>query len=177
MDDPGFVARERIMLFEKRFPDVDVDLLVFFAQTMSIFHRVPIMMERYFHALGLSKGRFQVLIQLIHESNPEGMSISQLASTYRVKSATLTGIIDTLERDGYLERIPSREDRRRVFVRITDEGKALMERVLPVHYQNIVEIVGGLSVDERKMLGDLQLKFFHGLASFLSSESGARSER
>jgi DNA-binding MarR family transcriptional regulator len=170
MNDPSFVPRDRILLFKKRFPQVDVELLQFFIQTMSIFHRVPIMMERYFQNLGLSKGRFQILVQLVHEPNPDGMSISDLASTYRVKSATLTGIIDTLERDGYLERIPSRKDRRRIFVRITKEGKSFMEEFLPIHYRNIIEMVGGLSVEERKQLADLQLKFFHGVAAFLEAE-------
>ena len=97
--------------------------------------------------------------------------VSMVAATYQVKSATLTGIIDTLQRDGYLERIPSQKDRRRVFVRITEKGRVFMEEILPVHYANIEKMVEGLSGEDRKLLSDLQLKFFHGVAAFLETDS------
>ena len=63
----------------------------FFARTMSIFHHVPILMETYFQKLGLSKGRFLVMIQLLRAPGQEGMSITDIIAFHKVSSATMTG--------------------------------------------------------------------------------------
>lgn len=140
---------EELGKFKHKYPQMDVPMVRFFAETMMIFHQVPIMMEAYFYNLNLSKGRFHVLIQLLADPRPEGISIGEIACFYKVSSATLTGIIDTLEREGLIERLPSREDRRKVNVRMTARGMAFMEEVLPKHHANIREITAGIGDAER----------------------------
>jgi MarR family 2-MHQ and catechol resistance regulon transcriptional repressor len=50
-------------------------------------------------------------------------SMSQLAAMLRIRLSTMTGVIDQLERKGYVERIDHPEDRRSLQVRLTSEGR------------------------------------------------------
>ena len=86
--------------------------------------------------------------------HPEGMSVSDLASGTGVSCASMTGVLDTLEKDGLITRVPSPEDRRRLVVLSTPKGQRVLDAVLPGHYQRVSLIMGGL--DESGREGFLQ---------------------
>jgi DNA-binding MarR family transcriptional regulator len=58
-----------------------------------------------------------------------GLSLAELATEEGISPPALSGHVDRLERAGLLERIRSSTDRRRVGLRLTDEGARLMRRV------------------------------------------------
>jgi DNA-binding MarR family transcriptional regulator len=163
--DPA--SRENLLRLKQRYPEMDLDMVQFFARTMMVFHQVPIMMEGYFNRLGLSKGRFMVMIQLHSITDPAGLSIGEVIDQYRVSSATMTGIIDTLEGEGLIERIRSPHDRRRVNVRITEAGRQFMDAFLPIHHQSMVQFTEGLTIAERETLLKQLEKMSQGIAGVL----------
>jgi len=57
------------------------------------------------------------------------LSLSELSERIRAQNSTVTGIIDRMEREGLVTRERSREDRRVVFIRLTNKGKKLAEDV------------------------------------------------
>ena len=75
---------------------------------------------------GLAEGRFIVLEQLMNASEP--MSHTQLAEQVGVTKASVTGLVDALERDGYLQREPSLGDRRVCYISITKSGNCSFRR-------------------------------------------------
>ena len=58
-----------------------------------------------------------------------GLSLAELAVEEGISPPAMSGHVDRLERAGLLERIRSSDDRRRVGLRLTDEGERLMRRV------------------------------------------------
>ena len=58
-----------------------------------------------------------------------GLSLAELAAEEGISPPALSGYVDRLERAGLLERVRSSEDRRRVGLRLTDEGVKLMRRI------------------------------------------------
>jgi DNA-binding MarR family transcriptional regulator len=58
-----------------------------------------------------------------------GMSLSELAAEEGITAPALSGHVDRLERAGLIARVRSSDDRRRVGLRITDEGSRLLRRV------------------------------------------------
>ena len=160
--------------YKKLFPGMDLEMIRFFAVTMRIFHHLPILMEGYFKQLGLTKSRFIVLIQLFRR--PEGLSISEISAFHKVRSATMTGIIDTLEREGQIERIADPTDRRKVIVRITGAGRELMQDFLPQHQENIGLMLAGLTVKERRTLLSLMVKLHQGVLNFVADDQDTDTE-
>jgi DNA-binding MarR family transcriptional regulator len=76
--------------------------------------------------LGITS-RQATLMWLVKRS--PGLSLAELAAQEGISPPAMSGHIDRLERAGLLERIRSSDDRRRVGLRLTDEGERLMRRV------------------------------------------------
>jgi DNA-binding MarR family transcriptional regulator len=76
--------------------------------------------------LGIT-ARQATLLWLV-KRNP-GLSLAELAAEEGISPPALSGNVDRLERAGFLERIRSSEDRRRVGLRLTDEGTRLLRRI------------------------------------------------
>lgn len=71
--------------------------------------------------------RQATLLWLVKRS--PGLSLAELAAEEGISPPALSGHVDRLERAGLIERIRSSEDRRRVGLRLTDEGARLLRRV------------------------------------------------
>jgi len=59
-------------------------------------------------------------------------SFSDLSHALRVSAPTVTGIIDRLEKAGYVKRVPSQEDRRVINIQLTKLGHKF-EKEIQVH--------------------------------------------
>ena len=70
----------------------------------------------------------QVTLLWLVKRNP-GLSLAELAAHEGISPPALSGNVDRLERSGLIERVRSSEDRRRVGLRLTEEGARLLRRV------------------------------------------------
>ena len=71
---------------------------------------------------GLSPPQFFILSLL---SKADGRPLGELAAASSCRTATMTGIVDTLERKSLVRRGANPTDRRGTLVWLTDEGRAL----------------------------------------------------
>ena len=71
--------------------------------------------------------RQATLLWLVKRS--PGLSLAELAAEEGISPPALSGHVDRLERARLLERVRSSGDRRRVGLRLTDEGERLMRSV------------------------------------------------
>jgi DNA-binding MarR family transcriptional regulator len=79
-------------------------------------------MERWADRFGLSEGRFQLLVRLVHQ--PDGrFTMGELAEMLDITPRTVTGLVDNLERDSLVRRVADPADRRSVYAEITDQGR------------------------------------------------------
>ncbi|MBM3141960.1 MAG: MarR family transcriptional regulator [Chloroflexi bacterium] len=60
----------------------------------------------------------------------DGITIGELGDRVSLDSSTLTGIIDRMEKSGYVERKPNPDDRRSALVFLTEKAKELGSRIL-----------------------------------------------
>jgi DNA-binding MarR family transcriptional regulator len=91
--------------------------------------------------------RQATLLWLVKRS--PGLSLAQLAAEEGISPPALSGYVDRLERAGLLERVRSSEDRRRVGLRLTDEGVKLMRRIRARRTTWLAERVQRLEPAER----------------------------
>ena len=57
-----------------------------------------------------------------------GCTLTELKKMMHVSAPTITGIVDRLERDGYITRHISKEDRRVKIVKLTQKGQNLIKK-------------------------------------------------
>ncbi len=79
---------------------------------------------------GLTQPQFFLLIALYEDDN---ILISRLAEKVALDKATLTGILDRLERDGYVKRVYGKKDRRSVAIKLTEKAIGLKDELKRIY--------------------------------------------
>lgn len=101
--------------------------------------------------LNLSPSAFNMLLAL-RGAAEHTLEPCQLADQLLVSRPSVTGLLDTLQRRGLIERRPHSGDRRRLLVVLTDAGHELLENHFPHHYRLQSLLVEGLDADEQEQL-------------------------
>ncbi|AYL37593.1 MarR family winged helix-turn-helix transcriptional regulator [Streptomyces fungicidicus] len=94
-------------------------------------------------------GDFDVLHALRRSGPPYALTPGQLRRALVVSSAGLTGRFNRLEREGWIERGPSPVDGRSTLVRLTEEGRTNVDRVLERHFGLERDVLSVLEPGER----------------------------
>ena len=55
--------------------------------------------------------------------NKDGISIQELAKKTSLGKSTLTSMLDRLEKAGFVKRVPSKEDRRAILIKLTEKDR------------------------------------------------------
>ncbi|MCX5834406.1 MAG: MarR family transcriptional regulator [Deltaproteobacteria bacterium] len=101
------------------------------------------------------------ILFLLKQKN--GQSMSALSQVLSVDNSTLTGLIDRLERSGFVRRNSNPGDRRALNIDITDAGVKELEKAKAVIRRINEEIKAGFSEQEmesfKKVLQHFTLKF------------------
>ncbi|PQV63809.1 transcriptional regulator, MarR family [Abditibacterium utsteinense] len=141
----------------RRYPDLDAGAV---EATLVLMRVSSDILEAYAAHLarnGTSQGRFSIMIVLdLHTDHV--LLPSDLACQIGISRATVTGLLDGLEKDGFVERRQHPEDRRALTVHLTSAGLAFLEAILPDHYRRIAALMSGLDVEERRQLVGLLTK-------------------
>ncbi|MCH1981861.1 MarR family transcriptional regulator [Ruminococcus sp. OA3] len=80
------------------------------------------------------------------------MNMSSIAKKMLVTMGTLTISMNSLVKKGYVLRERSEEDRRVVFIRLTEKGKRAYYHHEAFHREMIEAVVKGLAEDEKEIL-------------------------
>ena len=108
------------------------------------------LVDRRLRGHGLSAGARQVLAVLDGEGG--SLSPTVIADRLIITTASMTSLLDTLQRRGLVQRTPDVKDRRRVVVTITAEGTRVIRRLLPEILALQDEVAAGLSPADRAEL-------------------------
>lgn len=100
-----------------------------------------------FRPYGLTTATFNVLIVLFGAQR--SLSPCEIGEQLAVTRGTVTGLLDSLERQHLVRRLPHPEDRRMLIIEITDEGRCLLGRLLPEHYRSMSDLLACLSESEK----------------------------
>ncbi|MEV8634235.1 MarR family transcriptional regulator [Streptosporangium sp. NPDC051023] len=141
-----------------RFADGDDDLRAFEASAAvrTAYHTVERMRAHGSEGRGVSAGALDVLIRL--SSADQGISIGDLARAAGVSSRNVTGLVDTLERDGLVRRVPDPKDRRSVLAEITPAGHAWIEAFRKPSQLAMRAMFQGFTPEELIVFRDLCLR-------------------
>jgi DNA-binding MarR family transcriptional regulator len=112
--------------------------------------RLEIQFERLFREHGITNSQYNVLRILRGEGRP--LPILEIASRTVCVVPGITGLVDRLERAGFVNRLRCEKDRRVIYVALTDRGMetlaGLDEPLAEMHRK----VVGHLSQSELKEL-------------------------
>lgn len=152
----------------QRYPMLEIPAFETWLSLMRVSGDCMTDLDRFLARYNLSQRKFFVLILLLR--NPNGLKVSQLAEGTGVSCATMTGVVDGLLNAGLVTREADQQDRRAFMVEITDTGQALLDQLLPQHYQRLSGIMAMLDPTERTQLQALMAKVRAGLENTRTTE-------
>jgi len=79
--------------------------------------------------VGLTNGQFSLLMSL---NRPEPPPMGPVASLLAMDQTTLTAALKPLQRKGLVDIVPNPRDRRGRLLRLTDDGRAVLQQALPI---------------------------------------------
>lgn len=172
------------------FPDLDPSACEVFLHLLRAGDEAFAIAERNFHQHGISQGRFGVLMLLSNSSRTsaecpvEELAVfkagprtpAELAEAAGVTRATMTGLIDTLERDGFVTRESDPHDRRMMTVRLTPKAEQFLHGMLPGHFQLMASLLRPLEESERRTLVRLLNKIISHAVTLREASSATPTE-
>ena len=109
----------------------------------------------YLKPLGLTYTQYIVFMVLWEK---ESVNVGQLGSILHLDAGTLTPLLKTLEKEGYVTRERSKEDERVTLITITEKGNDLKEKCKDIPLE-LSKKGSPLTVDDAKELYRLLYKF------------------
>ncbi len=120
-------------------------------QVIIALRRIIRAIDIYSHRLvvdfKLTGPQLLILQSIIHKDE---VSLGELAKMASLSNATITGIVDRLERRGLVERRRGCKDRRQVFVVATESARQILKSAPPLLQERFISEFNNLSEAERR---------------------------
>lgn len=138
----------------ERYPDIDAEATEIMLRIKQIASVEDCAFQEALEPYGISEGRFLVLCCLFSEeiAGHKDPSPSEIAELLGVTRATITGLLDGLERDGYLERRHDSTDRRALIIHMSSKGRDLLGKSIPQKCRDMKARMSQLTAEEKQRL-------------------------
>jgi len=100
--------------------------------------------------------QFDVMSEL--ERSGRKMTMSELSRELMVSNGNVTGVIDRLEKNGFVTRARAEHDRRIQYIALTDKGRNEFDEMAKSHERWLDGLLSQLSMNDMASLQELLLK-------------------
>jgi MarR family transcriptional repressor of emrRAB len=139
-----------------RMPDTPIAGIMLSRLMLNLGRGMAGMLEQQIRPFGLTEAEFRVLTALF--SQPEGVAHpSELCARTSQSPANMSRISDALVSRDLITRVLSAHDRRRMVLRITEQGEELVRRLLPMLFAPLREMFKDFSdAEQQQLIGQLK---------------------
>jgi len=124
---------ENLRALSTRMPDLPLTEVLLCRVMLHLGREMAAMLEQQIRPFGLAEAEFRVLTTLF--SQPDGVANpSELCARASQSPANMSRISDALVSRDLITRVLSAHDRRRMVLRITEQGEELVRRLLPIMF-------------------------------------------
>lgn len=153
---------ETLLEQAKRYPHVDPSGFLTCLQLLQTAREVTGAFDAFLSSRGISQGRFTVLM-LLNREPAKPSSPAELADHSGVTRATMTGLLEGLERDELISRRDDPSDGRRSFISLTQRGRDFLDTLVPAYFERLAALMSHLTDEQRNRLRDLLVHVHEGL--------------
>ena len=117
-----------------------------------------------YEELGLSHARFNML-RWLHHAEEHRLTMTELGAALEASVPNVIRMVQGLEAEGWVRRVPSEQDRRVMYVELTDDGQQRFRKLLPQAIDIWERLQQGLTSEEQAILSHLLAKLRMSLLS------------
>ena len=108
----------------------------------------------------MSKNKLNItefsVLEVLYQKGKQ--TIQQIGNCILISSGSMTYVIDKLEQKGLLNRSDCPNDRRAIYVSLTNEGNEFMNKIMPDYHQVVDDMFNSLNSEEAETLVHLLKK-------------------
>ena len=155
---PVLIPEGTLAAHERAFPGAlePVATQIIFALRV-VGQRVTERANEWLAPFGLTGPKFSYLAAL-YAHGDAGMALGDIATQLHTSNATVTSMLDALERDGLATRVPHPTDRRSLVARLTAKGRSIFADAFAVHHRELDALLDGFSAEERAQFRDFLVR-------------------
>jgi DNA-binding MarR family transcriptional regulator len=105
--------------------------------------------------IGVTPQQHQALLAIIGFPGREKITIGELAECLQIQQHSAVGLVNRLVSENLIERTPALNDRRQVFISLTENGLSVIEQLSKTHREEL-----GLLAPQLRSLLDKIIKFY-----------------
>jgi len=121
------------------------DRLIFLIS--KVYQKLINHLQKAFSKSGIEMTPIQGMLLFFLQKN-DGSSLTQISQGLMLENPTVTGLIDRLEKSGYVKRSDHPDDRRIYLIYLTEKGNKVANKALPIIKKLNEEIKKGYSKEE-----------------------------
>jgi MarR family transcriptional regulator, negative regulator of the multidrug operon emrRAB len=154
------LMEENLQNLKKRMPDLPVSGILLCRLLLHVGREMTASFEQQIRPFGLAEAEFRVLTTLY--SQPDGVAHpGDLCVRASQSPANMSRISDALVERGLITRVSSVADRRRMVLRITEEGERFVRDLLPKLHLPLLQMLRDFPDSEQRAMCE-QLKKLAG---------------
>ena len=144
-------------------PDLDASPMAVWGRLKRTVKYSERRLAENFSLYQLNSGEFDVLATLRRSGGEFKLKPTDLYQSLMITSGAITNRIDTLEKKDLVKRVRDSEDRRTIYVQLTNTGYELISRAVISHTQAEEFLLKGLTKEELAQLDQLLKKLLSSL--------------
>ena len=144
----GRMKLQQELKLKQPLASVNHEALLSLVRTSSLMQKLS---DRFFSQFGLTDVQFNILM-ILSEHRRDGLSQQVLSEHLIVTKSNVVGLIDRLERGGYVRREAHPSDRRFNQIVLTPKGEKLESKVEKSYFREVDKMMNSLTASEKRTL-------------------------
>jgi len=122
--------------------DIDTRLIIFFSDMIKAFYQNK---SEQLSMLDI-KGAHCKMLHLIYDHN--GKTQQEILKIANVTKSTMSEVITEMEKEGYIEKIKSKDDKRQILILLTPKGESIAKIISDYFNEYCLQFMSDFSVQE-----------------------------
>jgi len=139
---------EKELKLKQPLASINHEALLSLVRTSTLMQKLS---NRFFSKFDLTDVQFNILM-ILKDHGAEGLSQQELSEQLVVGKSNVVGLVDRLEKAGYVARTPHPSDRRFNQIVLAPKGEKLERRVEKSYFKEVDRMMNVLSGAEKKKL-------------------------
>lgn len=152
---------QRELNLKQPLASVNHEALLSLVRTSALMQKLS---DRFFSRFGLTDVQFNILM-ILKDHGGGGLSQQELSEHLIVTKSNVVGLIDRLERSGYVSRMAHPSDRRFNQIVLTPKGVKLQQKIEELYFAEVDKMMNTLSDSQKKALIQAMEKIRHYIGS------------
>jgi DNA-binding MarR family transcriptional regulator len=107
------------------------------------------------HASDIKPSEQMLLFKLNHLIKDKKIIVTDIVNILELAPSTVSFTLNSLESNGYIERTLNKDNRREIYVSLTDKGKSILKDIKQRNYHFMGKLINHLGENDAQKLVDL----------------------